>query len=53
MTGLIFGDDIEVSNYVDCVRWPQLKEEYLLSIDKAIIYKDISWVLLNILFVVS
>lgn len=46
VTDLIFNHDTKVSNYVDCVERPQLKEEHFLDIIKALTYLDIrecSW----------
>lgn len=39
--GLIFRDNKEVSNYVDCVGQPRLKEKYFSSINKTLSYEKI------------
>lgn len=36
-----FGDDMKMSNYIDCERQPRLKKEYFLGIDKALSYANI------------
>lgn len=41
VTDLIFEHDTEVSNYINCVKRPWLKEKYFLSVNRALAYLDI------------